>query len=70
MSELTRREKLLEGQKLTRQLVALCAQKIITLTELDKAIDLLLADPLQWKKNDAAITAVHETLSKFRAADH
>lgn len=52
MTELTRREKLLETRKLTRQLIKLTAQKIVTLAELDLAIEQLLARPDEWAKTD------------------
>jgi hypothetical protein len=59
----TRYEKLHEAQRLTRQLIKLTAQKIITLTEMDEGIDRILGGPWQeLKKHDTTIDAMLVTL--------
>jgi len=55
---LTRREKLIEVRKNIRNLIRLEAQKIVTLTNLDLAVEQLQARPDTWKENDPAIEEI------------
>ncbi len=65
---MTRRERAIEARKLTRKLIKLTAQKIITLTDLDEALTHMIENPELLRPNELTLNEILKTVAEHNDA--